>query len=846
MDSLEEMNDGHAFWEMLCACSCLQGPRVHADGTSGEINDEHFSGQLPTKKQSDYAREQNRKSLHSGNRIVAKTGANTGVVQFIYDQISSYLDQQGATYTILSGDDIKELASNGSGFTIARASFAISTTAATRSNLPVQFLKLILLVAISPPKAHVIEKIPTLPQPTPEVISNLIKDLDPSQPSSDVEDTQETGGTDRDRRSWGEIPATSPSPNANSVFELEEELFRATAKLKRQDGEIEGQKLERQALDDAYERLEENYEAVKKQFAENEDELKKLTSAHNYRDKWSPRELEDKISQQEEIIRGNESQIKEFESREAELRRRANKFSDTESKLREKEDEFDIQKRELENQTKMANAGEKYKQKVQACQAIEKERDSLRSQLEEARPKLKAYEEIRRHNTKLEKENQEIHRALSGSERDNSQLRETKQSVIAENDRLRHESTAMREALAKNLERIADLEDGSGGSEIHSSPTVVNGGLESEIIETFKHEQQMQVAGTLLWWARGLMKARKTRISELEKENGQLASIVSEKDNKATVLQRQLDNVQDLSADQSGKEQRLRQDISSLESSITDVRQGHPIEGSVSPAPNIVDLAHAFESTEIFRRLRAQLKDEQKKRSELEEKLEVANIDRMSAFERHCMMADLNIDLLEGELVGKPKLETVEEVKRQYSIAPTQLQSEHDALWKRYNRLQEDHDKLWEERNQAWRLSYDTVVAKAQEDSQNMATRHAHQQLTQFIMQASKDTAESIKNSTDVSQQNLQIITAKIEEGYASQIDGSRERIANAQQVDKQLFASNGTFIASSPPTFNSPSFQGVRKFFRSKDADKIEIPDNRGTQRHDQRSRSPYQATTF
>ncbi len=767
--------------------------------------------------------------------------------------MSSYLDQQGAAYTIISDDEIKELASDGPSSIVARASPVNSTIAATRSKLAAQFVKLILQVAISPPKAHIIKKIATLPHPTPEVISDLIKDLDPSQSSSDVEDAcEDDGGPDQDQNNWRGATPSSPSPHATSVFQLEEELFKVTAQLKRRNGEVECLELERQALDDAYERLEENYEAIKKQSAEVEDQLKKITLAHSDRDKSSPRELEDKISQQEEVIRGQESQIKEHQSREAELRRKADKFTNTEVKLREKEDELDIQKRELEKQTRMANAGEKYKQKVQANQAIEKERDSLRAQFDEARPKLKAYEDIRRHNTRLEKENQEIHRALSGSERDNSQLRETKQSVIAENDRLRRESIAMREALARNLESIAILEDGSGGSEIHSSPTIVNCGLESELTESYKHEQQMQVAGTLLWWARGLMRARKIRISELEKDNCQLESAANGKDDKATALQRQLDSIQDLSANQSAKEQRLRQDISSLESSITDVRQGHPIEGSVSPAQNIVNLAHAFESTEIFRRLRAQLNDEQKKSGELEEKLSIAQKDidaatndRMSAFDRHCMMAELTIDLLEGELVGKPKLEMIERVKRQYAIALTQLQGEHGALRKRYNRLQEESDKLWEERNQAWRLSYDTVVAKTKEDLENATTRLAHQQLTDFIMQASKDTTDSIRNSTDISQKNLQVINAKIEEGYATQIEGSRERIANAQKVDRQLFESGGTSIAPPQSAPHLTSFKGVRKFFGPKDADKIELPDNRGPESHDQRSPSSYRAAT-
>lgn len=769
-------------------------------------------------------------------------------MQFIYKQISTYLDQEGVTYFHLSEDDIKELASDGPSSTIASASHATLTNRAAKSDIVVQFLGLIIQITISPPKAHIIEKIPTLPHPTPEVISNLIQQLDSSQSSSDLEDNQENGGSGPDQKSWEESAASSPTPNTNSVFHLEEELFKVTAQLKRRDGEIEGLRLERQALDDAYERLNESYEAVKKQSAENVDELKRLALANNERDQWSPKELEDKISQQEEVIRGHESQNKDHQSREAELRRIVNKLSDTESKFQELKDEFHIQKGQLDEQTKKANAGEKYKQKVQASQAIEKERDALRSQFEEARPKLHAYDEIKRHNARLEKENQEIHRTLSQSERDNSQLRETKQSVIAENDRLRHESTAMREALARNLERIAELEDGSGGSEIHSSPTVVNGGLESELSETSKHEQQMQVAGTLLWWARGLMQARKSRIAELEKENGHLASEASEKDSKAIVLQRQLENAQDQSADQSVKEQTLRQDLSSLESSMSEVRRGHPIEGSVSPNRSIVELAYAFERTEIFRRLRAQLKEEQKKSGELEEKLSIVEKDLeaainncTSAYERHCMMVELNIDLLQGDLVDKPKLEMVEQVKRQYSVELVQLRSEHDALWKRYNRLQEEFEKQWEERNQVWRESHDLVLAKAQAESDNAATWHVHQQLTDSIKQASKDTAESIKNSTDVSQQNLQIITTKFEEGYATQINGSRERLAVAQQVDQRLFVPDRTFPAFPSSTPKSPSFQGVRRFFGSKDADKITISENREARRHHQRSRSPY-----
>ncbi len=71
MDSLGEMNDGHAFWEMLCTYSWLLETRVHTDGIPGEINYDYFFGQLPTNRQSDYAREQNCKISYLGYEVFA-------------------------------------------------------------------------------------------------------------------------------------------------------------------------------------------------------------------------------------------------------------------------------------------------------------------------------------------------------------------------------------------------------------------------------------------------------------------------------------------------------------------------------------------------------------------------------------------------------------------------------------------------------------------------------------------------------------------------------------------------------------------------------------------------------
>lgn len=66
VNSLGEMNDGQAFWEMLRTYCPLEIQRCMLNKRSlGEINPEAFTGDLPSRKRSDYARQQNCKSLQS-------------------------------------------------------------------------------------------------------------------------------------------------------------------------------------------------------------------------------------------------------------------------------------------------------------------------------------------------------------------------------------------------------------------------------------------------------------------------------------------------------------------------------------------------------------------------------------------------------------------------------------------------------------------------------------------------------------------------------------------------------------------------------------------------------------
>lgn len=707
-------------------------------------------------------------------------------MQHVYGKIASHLDEHDATFTIFTDDELRDMAVDESSTSIAKVRLPRSWTTATMTNLWVQFLQLVLQVVITPPNEAIFQKLRILPDPTPQVILRLWQETMDQAEDEEVDENSDMGSGRRSSNSGSNL---SSARVIDRELRLEQHLAELKSQLDRCEAEVKDLKEAKEQTDDAYNRLSESYDAVRKENTEIDKQLKKFTATHNEREQRSVKELETKISQQEEVIGRQETQINEYRSKEAEMQRRIKKLDAADDRLQNLRDDFDVQKVELEHQTRKANAGEKYKQKVQASQNLEKERDSLRKELNEARSRLEEAGDLRRGNVKLQQENREISQTLSRSERDNTELRETKQAYLGEINRLHHDSKSLRDALAQSQDRITDLEERFGGPERHSS---VDHTLDSELAEALNHEQQMQVASTVLLWTRVLMSSRKIRITELEKLVRQLKSDASDRDTKLAMLQGQLDSAREDSADQYKQGFEVRQEMSVLQSSLTEVRQGHSIEGSVSAVPLVDLVAYDVKSTETFKRMREQIKAQQKQCAHLEEKLsaaqkvlEAAESDRMSSFENHCMLTDLTIELFEGELVDKPKLQVIEEVRMQNSLAMTQLQSEHDALRNRHNRLHEMFVDLTEERNAAWHDSHEAVMAKAESDMKADADSQTLQESTDLLRQAG--TLDSIDESKGI----------KI---YASKIEESRERLAKAQKVCKEAALSDVAFQPVSHP----------------------------------------------
>ena len=718
--------------------------------------------------------------------------ADHEAVHYVHRKIASYLDEQEATFPALTDDELGRMAVDESINSIAKVRLPRSLMAATLTKLSIQFLRLILKVVITPPNEILFHKIRDLPDPAPQIILDLWKEM--IDPAED-EEVDRSSDVDSGRRSSNDGSAFSAAHVVDRELLLEQHLAQLRSQLDRCEAEVQDLREAKEQTDDAYNRLQESYDAVRKESTETGMELKKLTARNNERDHRSVRELETKISQQEEIIGRQEAQINEHQSKEAEMQRKLKKLDAAEDRLQNLQDDFDVQKMELEHQTKKANAGEKYKQKVQASQKIEKERDSLRNELNEARSRLEEAGNLRRVNSKLQQENREISQTLSRSERDNTELRETKQAYLSEINRLHHDSKSLRDALTRSQDRITEMEETQRSPERSSS---VDGGLESELAEALNHQEEMQVARLSLLWTRVLMNTRKARISELEKQVRQLTSDVNDKDKTVAVLQGQLNGAQEDSADRYEQGLRLHREISVLQSSLTEVREGLPIEGSVS-AVSLVDLvAYDVQSTEAFKEMRAKIKAEQKKCAHLEERLsvaqkalEAAESDRMSSFENHCMMTDLTVDLFEGALAEKPKLQIVEEVRMQNSLAMRQLQSEYDALRKRHNRMNDMFIDLTEERNAAWRESHEAVMAKGEIGMQADAYNQTLQEASELLRHAA--TTKSSDPSKDI-------------EVYANKIEEGRERLAKAQKVCKQFVPSAITSETVARPRQPAPT----------------------------------------
>ena len=333
-----------------------------------------------------------------------------------------------------------------------------------------------------------VQKVMTLPPSTQEIVGGFMQEVADLGSDLDATDNEEDEPAPEPTTPRGAPPGDF---RMDQILQLEQQYAKIMSQLERRNQEFRDLEAEMEAVSKSLERSQEKNEALNQQITERDEQLKKARWMMSDREQSSMKELETKISQQEESLSSKDNQMSRHQSDIAELQREKRRLLVSDEKLQKLQDEFDVMKAELERQTRKANTADKYVQKLQASQSVEKERDSLRQELDDARNQLGTLNKLRQENAALSKANDEASRTLSQIEQEHEELRMTKKQIRIDNDSLVRQVDALNERFAQDQETIAELRDRGGGSDAMSSPTVVNGGLEGELHETSKNEDQM-------------------------------------------------------------------------------------------------------------------------------------------------------------------------------------------------------------------------------------------------------------------------------------------------------------------------------------------------------------------
>ena len=384
------------------------------------------------------------------------------------------------------------------------------------------------------------------------------------------------------------------------------------------------------------------------------------------------RSLEAKISQQEEMISSKEAQLDNLQSSMTVQQRENKKLAALDEDRLKLSDELDAIKRDLERQSRKANTADNYMRKLQASQAVEKERDSLRQELESVQNKAAASEKIRQENIALRKSNEETSRTLSQIEQEYEELRLNNRQLRMTRDSAVQQLDALTERFAQDQETIAELRDRHGEIMKPSSPGEYRG-LKGELVDSFKHEEDMYTSRVLIRWLRILTLHRETRFAVLQKQNHQLSSESADKNGQIATLRTQLEHTEAVSIDRYTHIQKIQQENIALQTILSKVQQGHPIEGSV----NFKDLlqlhsAHRYQSTEVYKRMREQLKAAESDKARITDDLAILHAERESlqsdcesSSQNQSILCDLSIDLLQGSLVNMDKSSMFDALKKQ-------------------------------------------------------------------------------------------------------------------------------------------------------------------------------------
>lgn len=355
-------------------------------------------------------------------------------------------------------------------------------------------LKLLVVAAINcSDRIEYLKQMQELAESTQEVLMQTVQEAGEDEAANEHADIEDQ----RAQVPEEELP-TSPrrSGEMESVLESEERLGKVIAdnqRIAHEKRELQKQLGEHHSR---YEKLQERFDQAQDELKETSD---RLTAVLGGRSDASARPLD---SRQDTLIATLENRVLEAESEVEELRRANEVLKIKAEKAQKVQDDYDELKIERDRLARKANTAEKYRQKLEASQDLEKDNTSLRTKVTELQNQLKQSDFARASSSDLQREIDEYRRLLPSIEQERYELNEMKKRLEFDYHALQARYHDTVEQLSRQQQAVEDLqgrlhdyEDGmtpAAREEIPPSP--VDRDFEKEEAEFLESEARLTAA----------------------------------------------------------------------------------------------------------------------------------------------------------------------------------------------------------------------------------------------------------------------------------------------------------------------------------------------------------------
>ena len=335
----------------------------------------------------------------------------------------------------------------------------------------VALLKLLVVAAIScNDRVDYLSQMQEMDQMTMQVLIAIAQEVeDDDRISDDMEQEQATPEAERPTSRSTSRPTSKAGPKVDVDLESEERLGRVLAdnnRIAREKKDVERQ------LDDAYAR----YEKLQDSLGKTQEELKqaneRLTAVLAGKAEAGSKDIK-----HETLIASLEDRALTADAEIEELRKSNEVLKVKAERTQKLQDDYDVIKIERDRLSRKANAAEKYKQKLEASQDLEKENQGLRERVSELQTQIRQSDSRSMSTSDLQREIDEYRRLLPSIEQERYELHEMKKRLEFDYHTLEaryHDASEQLRRQHEEVERLRgelqDYEDGVAPGDGHGQP----------------------------------------------------------------------------------------------------------------------------------------------------------------------------------------------------------------------------------------------------------------------------------------------------------------------------------------------------------------------------------------